>query len=204
MPFICDGGKDVQKMHLVQFTNNLDESVTQGDVLIIGHRKALLSHHASMGNPVVGVEVADTACDTRVCGIVFEAYAVLSPESLIPPGMEQESSSQHKGKHKASKASKARQLSMQVYSLKQLEKLDRAKVKPGQLGYMVTHGVFASCKVDADITPIKVGDLLTTSPTKGHAQKVLEPTEAIGAILGKALASLKEGKGTIPILVMIQ
>jgi hypothetical protein len=190
-------------MNLVQFTNNLDESVTQGDVLVIGHRKASFSHHASMGNPVVGVEVADTAFDTRVCGIVFEVHADLAPEGLVPPGLEPESSA-HAGKRKASKASKARQQSMQVYNFKQLEKLDRAKVKPGQLGYMVTHGVVASCKVDADITPIKVGDLLTTSPTKGHAQKVLEPTQAIGAILGKALASLKEGKGTIPILVMIQ
>jgi hypothetical protein len=196
-------------MNLVQFTNNLDESVTQGDVLVIGHRKASSSHHASMGNPVVGVEVADTAFDTRVCGIVFEVHADLAPEGLVPPGADvppglEPESSAHAGKRKASKASKARQQSMQVYSLKQLEKLDRAKVKPGQLGYMVTHGVVASCKVDADITPIKVGDLLTTSPTKGHAQKVIEPTQAIGAILGKALASLKEGKGTIPILVMIQ
>jgi hypothetical protein len=198
-------------MHLVQFTNNLDETVTQGDVLVIGHRKA--SRHDAMGVPLLGAEVADSAYDTRVCGIVHEVHTGVEPDSLIPPdakfppGMEdeEERSRRHaRAKHKATKASKARQQSMQIYTLKQLEKLDRAKVKAGQLGYMVTHGVVASCKVDADIAPIKVGDLLTTSPTKGHAQKVLEPAEAIGAILGKALASLKEGKGIIPVLVMIQ
>ena len=57
---------------------------------------------------------------------------------------------------------------------------------------MVTLGAFAHCKVDADIAPIQVGDLLTTSPTKGHAQKVLDPQKAVGAIIGKAP---KERKG---------
>ena len=205
-------------MYLVQFVNNLDESVTQGDVLVIGHRKALPSHHASMGNPVVGADVCDEAADTRVCGIVHEVHANVVPEALIPANAEEimpdanlADSKRAAGARgmaaratKLSKAAKARQASMQLYSLKQLEKLDRSKVKPGQLGYMVTHGVCAVCKVDADIAPIKVGDLLTTSPTKGHAQKVENPAEAVGAILGKALASLREGKGTIPILVMIQ
>ena len=65
-------------------------------------------------------------------------------------------------------------------------------------------GAYAHCKVDADIAPIQVGDLLTTSPTRGHAQKVLDPTKAVGAILGKALGSLDKGKGKIPVLVLLQ
>ena len=69
---------------------------------------------------------------------------------------------------------------------------------------MVTLGAYAHCKVDADIAPIRLGDLLTTSPTKGHAQKVLEPSQAIGAILGKALGALDNGRGKIPVLVMLQ
>jgi hypothetical protein len=69
---------------------------------------------------------------------------------------------------------------------------------------MVTLGAFAHCKVDADIAPISAGDLLTTSPTRGHAQKVLEPEKAAGAIVGKALASLDHGKGKVPVLVMLQ
>jgi hypothetical protein len=60
------------------------------------------------------------------------------------------------------------------------------------------------CNVDADIAPIAVGDLLTTSPTSGHAQKVLDRGMATGAILGKALGSLDRGKGQIPVLVMLR
>jgi len=57
------------------------------------------------------------------------------------------------------------------------------------------------CKVDATSAPIKAGDLLTTALTPGHAMKVLDHTRAIDAIVGKALAGLKDGQGLIPILV---
>ncbi|MGC2776849.1 MAG: hypothetical protein WA418_14570 [Bradyrhizobium sp.] len=57
------------------------------------------------------------------------------------------------------------------------------------------------CKVDADVAPIVAGDLLTTSATRGHAQKVEDPTACAGAIIGKALTSLAGGKGEILVLV---
>jgi hypothetical protein len=60
------------------------------------------------------------------------------------------------------------------------------------------------CKVDAQYSSIEVGDLLTTSPTLGHAMKASDPLQAFGAVIGKALHSLKEGKGLIPILVALQ
>jgi hypothetical protein len=60
------------------------------------------------------------------------------------------------------------------------------------------------CKVDADEAPISVGDLLTTSPTCGHAMKAADPMKAFGAVIGKALAGLDEGCGLIPILVTLQ
>ncbi len=81
---------------------------------------------------------------------------------------------------------------------------DRSKVADHQIGDMVTLGAYGFCKVDADIAPIEAGDLLTTSPTKGHAQKVLDASKASGAILGKALAGLKKGRGKIPVLVSFQ
>lgn len=56
-----------------------------------------------------------------------------------------------------------------------------------------------SCKVDASYAPIEVGDLLTTSPTVGHAMKASDHTKSSGAILGKALRPLREGQGLIPI-----
>jgi hypothetical protein len=61
-----------------------------------------------------------------------------------------------------------------------------------------------NCKVDADYSSIDCGDLLTTSPTFGHAMKAEDPTKAFGAVIGKALFSLKSGRGLIPILVALQ
>lgn len=62
----------------------------------------------------------------------------------------------------------------------------------------------AYCKVDARHSSVEVGDLLTTSSTKGHAMKAEDPTKAIGAIIGKALGSLKDGLGMMPVLVTLQ
>jgi hypothetical protein len=60
------------------------------------------------------------------------------------------------------------------------------------------------CKVDAQYSPINVGDLLTTSPTPGHAMKAAEPGKAFGAVIGKALRRMDEGQGLIPILIALQ
>ena len=60
------------------------------------------------------------------------------------------------------------------------------------------------CKVDAQFGPIAIGDLLTTSPTPGHAMKTNDPFKAFGAVIGKALRPLTEGQGLIPILITLQ
>jgi hypothetical protein len=60
------------------------------------------------------------------------------------------------------------------------------------------------CKVDARHSSIEIGDLLTTSTTKGHAMKAEDPIKAFGAVIGKALGSMKEGVGMIPVLVALQ
>lgn len=60
------------------------------------------------------------------------------------------------------------------------------------------------CKVDAGHGPIEVGDLLTTSPTAGHAMRASDAQEAFGAVIGKALAPAASGTGLIPILVALQ
>ena len=60
------------------------------------------------------------------------------------------------------------------------------------------------CKVDAQSSPIKIGDLLTTSSTPGHAMKATDARLAFGAVLGKALKPLAAGTGLIPILVALQ
>jgi hypothetical protein len=60
------------------------------------------------------------------------------------------------------------------------------------------------CKVDATAGPIQVGDLLTTSPTTGHAMKAEEAHRAFGSVIGKAMAPLPGGRGLIPVLVALQ
>jgi hypothetical protein len=60
------------------------------------------------------------------------------------------------------------------------------------------------CKVDAQYGSIDVGDLLTTSPTAGHAMKADDPLKAFGSVLGKALRPLRAGQGLVPILITLQ
>jgi hypothetical protein len=57
---------------------------------------------------------------------------------------------------------------------------------------------------DASQDGIEPGDLLTTSDTPGHAMKVTDHAKAQGAILGKAMGRLKEGKGMVLVLVTLQ
>ena len=60
------------------------------------------------------------------------------------------------------------------------------------------------CRVDASEGPIAIGDLLTTSDTPGHAMKAMDPAQAFGAVIGKALRPLAAGRGLVPILVALQ
>lgn len=60
------------------------------------------------------------------------------------------------------------------------------------------------CKVDAGHGPIGPGDLLTTSPTRGHAMKATDPSRGFGAVIGKALTGFREGTGLGQMLVMLR
>jgi len=61
------------------------------------------------------------------------------------------------------------------------------------------------CNVDATYGEVHPGDLLTTSPTQGHAMVVRDHDRAPGAILGKAMEGLSDGqKGQILVLVTLQ
>jgi hypothetical protein len=62
----------------------------------------------------------------------------------------------------------------------------------------------ACCRIDADIAPIDVGDLITTSDTPGHGMRADDPAKSFGAIIGKALAPLEKGRALIPILLALQ
>lgn len=189
-------------MDIAQFLNNIPDILETGDVVVIAGKQPMWS---SASGPALfpEVDVSDRSYDTRVCGVVShvgmdQLPSVSNQESLGPPAKQSEKAKTKKNGEKTTGAPQ------RTYTLEELAKIDHTKINPGQKGFMVTLGAFAHCKVDADIAPIKAGDLLTTSHTKGHAQKVIDPGKAVGAIVGKALGNLKKGKGKIPVLVMLQ
>lgn len=80
--------------------------------------------------------------------------------------------------------------------------LDRRQSEKSRMPIALVGKVY--CKVDAQYFAIEVGDLLTTSPTSGHAMKADDPLKAFGAVIGKALRPLAEGQGMIPVLIALQ
>lgn len=59
-------------------------------------------------------------------------------------------------------------------------------------------------KVDASFGAVKPGDLLTTSPTAGHAMRADDAARRGGAVIGKAMTSLEGGRGLVLVLVSLQ
>jgi hypothetical protein len=193
------------------FINRHGAALEQGDVVVIGENQSSLFYGLKGNLPIPEVDLAQEAYDTRVCGIVDELTVQYQTTSPTPEAAPEEAADDGKAARKSKKKEARKDAPPtrttgpeQSFTPEEIESLDSTKVGPGQFGTMVTHGSYAYCKVDADIAPINVGDVLTTSPTKGHAQKVLDPSKAAGAVIGKALGSLKKGKGKIPVIVTLQ
>jgi hypothetical protein len=183
-----------------QFVNAHGDALEQGDVVVLGGKDAALTFGVNDNIPIPEADMAQEAYDTRVCGIVAEVHGEVTrrAQKETAPGMEAP-------KPKRTRGGRARpEPTPRAFTTEELDELKNTEVKPGQIGTMVTLGAYAHCKVDAKYGAIEVGDLLTTSPTKGHAQKVLEPEKAVGAIIGKALGSRERGRGKIPVLVLLQ
>jgi hypothetical protein len=60
------------------------------------------------------------------------------------------------------------------------------------------------CKVSTENGAIQPGDLLVSSSTPGHAMKGTDRARLVGAVVGKALEPLNQGKGVIQVLVTLQ
>jgi hypothetical protein len=80
--------------------------------------------------------------------------------------------------------------------------LGRKPAHPDRVPIALVGRVF--CKADAEYSPIEAGDLLTTSPTPGHAMKATDSVRAFGAVIGKALQPLKAGQALIAVLIALQ
>ena len=81
---------------------------------------------------------------------------------------------------------------------------DAAQVSPGGYANVVTLGSYKAIKADASFAPIHAGDLLTTSPHPGYAMKVTDKSQALGAVIGKALTDLDTGTALIPVMVTLK
>jgi hypothetical protein len=172
------------------FVNAVGDTLQQGDVVVIGGGSASRRYGAYGDIPIPEVDLTTRAYDTRVCGIVASFVAAADLPQPSPATMSEDEM------RSFAESGQANPLADLVPA-----EGDRTRVNAGQLGKMVTLGAYAHCKVDADIAPVAAGDLLTTSPTPGHAQKVVDPARAAGCTLGKALAGLPRGKAAIPVLV---
>jgi len=60
------------------------------------------------------------------------------------------------------------------------------------------------CKASAENGAIRAGDLLVASSTPGFAMKGTDRSRMLGAVIGKALEPLNDGKGTIQVLLTLQ
>lgn len=77
----------------------------------------------------------------------------------------------------------------------------QGKIEGGQ-NVALTGRVYALA--DATHGAIKPGDLLTTSGTPGHVMRASDSDRRSGAVLGKAMTSLKDGRGMVLVLVSLQ
>jgi hypothetical protein len=80
----------------------------------------------------------------------------------------------------------------------------RRRPTPGAVRAPVALAGKVFCLVDTDTAPIDAGDLLTTSATVGHAMRATNRDRSFGAVLGKSLGTLAQGKGLVPVLVALQ
>ena len=177
------------------FVNAAGDTVEQGDVVVLQTGVPVAFYGSRDGIPIPEVDLSDRPYDTRVCGIVADLVAGGSLPGLDP---RMHPPSEDEGEEGTDVADHP----LARYAGSPDD--ERTQVRDQQLGRMVTLGSWAYCKVDADVAPVEVGDLLTTSPTRGHAQKATDRARSLGTVIGKAMAPLASGRGVVPVLVGLQ
>ena len=78
----------------------------------------------------------------------------------------------------------------------------RDSIANGAFPVALTGRVYVMC--DATNGAIVPGDLLTTSDHAGHAMKASDSARTHGAVIGKAMTRLDEGRGLVLVLVNLQ
>ncbi len=131
---------------------------------------------AEIGNtPLVGAGRAEGAYSTAVAGVVYDRYITADPSA-------REGTRERTGYYDHAATA----------------------IKPGEYFGVVTSGAYKNVKVSAANGPIHVGDLLVASDTAGVAMKA-DPKETVfGSVIGKAMANLESGDGTMAVMITLK
>lgn len=187
---------------------NLGIGTTQPEAKLDVRGSASIAGNVGIGTTQPTAQL-DVHGDVKVTGDVFltgadcaEEFAVKSAETIEPgtvlviadDGSLQPSESPY-DRRVAGIVSGAGELKPGITLGRKSSRLDRLPVGLAGRAY---------CKVDAAYGPIEIGDLLTTSPTPGHAMKAADVGKAFGSVLGKALRQHKSGTGMVPVLIALQ
>ncbi|UCE18189.1 MAG: hypothetical protein JSV84_15220 [Gemmatimonadota bacterium] len=135
---------------------------------------------------------------------IAEPFDVVEPRA-VEPGMVVVIDPENPGKLKASNRAYDRCVAGIVSGgggVKPGLILTQEELFDGDHQVALTGRVYGLC--DASYGSIEPGDLLTTSPTPGYAMKVTDYEQAQGAILGKAMTELDEGRDLVLVLVSLQ
>jgi hypothetical protein len=134
-----------------------------------------------------------------------EPFNITSKESEVPQGAVVVIDDQNPGRLKVSDASYDTHVAGVVSGANGINpgiQMQQQGLLDGGKNVALTGRVYV--QADTSNGAIKPGDLLTTSTIPGHAMKVTDHARAVGAILGKAMTGLSEGKGMVLVLVTLQ
>jgi hypothetical protein len=153
--------------------------------------------------------VFDGAAQTQVLQItggsdLAEPFEIAGASSLVP-GLVVAIDPEHPGQLRVADRAYDRTVAGCISGAKGLNPgltLEQEGLTDGGLPVALSGRVY--CWADASYGPIQPGDLLTSSDTPGHAMRVSAYERAQGAIIGKAMSSLEEGRGLILVLVSLQ
>ena len=181
-------------------------------------------------DPAIDYEVGEVVCldesgyvkpcskadDTRVVGVVGPTVEIEEGEiSVVIMGYR---GAKPDEEHVEVMEKRLERAEARVVEVKQSENVEEKENQESEITMLrsqieeaksVTRQV-VKVKVDASYNPIKIGNLLTTSPTKGRAMKA-QPVDIggveiyrPGTIIGKAMEPLESGTGLIEVFVTLQ
>lgn len=162
--------------------------------------------------PTVKLEVAGTARASVVeitgGSDVAEPYFVAPAGKISPlPGMLVSIDPAHLGRMKVAARAYDRRVGGVISGANGINPgitlRQKGTVADGALPVASIGRVWVRCDAGAN-GAIEPGDLLTTSNTPGHAMRVTNAARSNGAVIGKAMSSLKKGKGLVLVLVSLK